>query len=220
MSVDLVIARCNEGLDWLAPFCEKGLVDRVFVYNKGAIPIAPPQCKIPILVECRPNEGRDIEAYLYHVAKYYDCLGDYTLFLQANPHDHTAHMANKLLAFKMHRSTQSRLFIFSDMAAYDTGENNPRWQIVYRYLFYGTAVDMVYGAGAQYLVSREAIQFRSKAFYAQTLSMFKNAEKVIGTPGVGINRDAQPGISAVDLMAYPFEGIMPIMWDMSTVARN
>jgi len=217
--MDLVIARYNENLDWLGPFCEKKLVDRIFIYNKGTIAI-PPQCKIPISVECRPNEGRDPETYFYHIVKYYDHISDHTLFLQANPHDHTAHVVNKLLAFKTHKSVQSRLYFFSDKIAYDTGENNPRWSIVYRYLFYGAAVDMVYSAGAQYLVSREAIQYRSKAFYAQILSMFKNAEKIIGVPGIGINQDAQPGISAIDLIAYPFEGIMPIMWDMSTMARN
>ena len=129
-------------------------------------------------------------------------------------------MENKLLAFKMHPSMQSKLSIFGDHVAYDTGANNPRWEIVYQYLFYGTAIDMVYSAGAQYLVSREAIQYRSIAFYKQILSMFKNAEKIIGVPGVGINHDAQPGISSIDLMAYPFEGILPIMWDMTTTARN
>jgi len=217
--MDLVIARFSENLDWLQDLCQKKLIDRIFVYNKGG-PLSLPPLNIPVSVEQRPNVGLDIETYLNHIFKCYNDLGDYTLFLQGTPQRHTANLISKLLAFKMHPSLQSKLFIFSDWIAYDTEQNNPRWAIVYRYLFYGTAIDMTYGSGAQYLVSNGAIRFRSQAFYAHALDLFKNAEKVIGLPGVGINTDAKPGISAVDLMAYPFEGIMPIMWDLTTKARK
>jgi len=124
--MDLIIARYNERLDWLGPFCERKLVDRVFIYNKGTDIIIPPQCNIPILVENRPNEGRDVEAYVHHIAKYYNNFGDHMLFLQANPYDHIKHMENKLLAFKMYPSMRSKLFVFGDHVAYDTGANNPR----------------------------------------------------------------------------------------------
>jgi hypothetical protein len=218
--MDLVIARYNENIDWLNSLCQKKLVNRIFIYNKGN-DIKPPQYNnIPILIESRPNEGRDPETYFYHILKYYDNIKDHILFSQANPFDHIKYVENRLLAFKQYPSTQSKLTFWSDHFAYDTNTNNPRWEIVYRYLFYGTATDMVYSASAQYLVSPEAIKYRSKAFYTQVLSMFKNAEKIIGTPGIGINKDAQPGISAIDLMAYPFEGILPIMWDMTTKSRN
>ena len=90
--MDLVVARYNEHLDWLGPFCRKKLVDRIFIYNKGTDNLIPPQCDILTTVEDRFNEGRDVETYVYHISKYYDNLGDYTLFLQANPFDHIKHI--------------------------------------------------------------------------------------------------------------------------------
>ena len=217
--MDLVISRYNENLDWLVPLCQKKLIDRVFVYNKGS-PITLPSYGVPTTLENRPNSGLDIENYLHHISKHYSDLGDYILCIQASPKGHTANVQSKILAFKKYPSVQSDLFYFSDWVAYDTEQNNPRWAIVYRYLFYGTATDMVYSSGAQYIVSQRAIRFRSPAFYDHTLSMFANAEKIIGLPGTGINRDAKPGLTATDLMAYPFEGILPFMWDLTTQARK
>lgn len=219
MDIDLVVSRFKENVDWIHTLCERRLVDRVFIYNKGP-DMQPPSVGIPLSVEQRPNVGRDIETYLRHIAKHYDDQGGHTLFLQGNPHEHAFNVVAKLTAFRMHPSLQSKLFVFSDAFSYDNETNNPRWAIVYRYLFYGTATDMAYGAGAQYLVSREAIRHRSVAFYNHALGLFDVADRVIGAPGVGINADAQPGISAADLMAYPFEGLMPIMWDLTTPARK
>jgi hypothetical protein len=78
-SIDIVVARYNENMDWLLP-----LSDICTVYNKGDDMISDKYKKIYIL----ENVGRESHTYLHHIIKNYDNLGKITLFTQANISDH------------------------------------------------------------------------------------------------------------------------------------
>lgn len=79
--VDLVVARYNEDIGWLAPLAASGAFDRVFVYNKG--PHYELENKgIPgAYVVQLDNVGREGHAYLFHIIDHYDDMADVTIFL-------------------------------------------------------------------------------------------------------------------------------------------
>ena len=83
-SIDLVITRYREPLDWLEPyFGRPGW--RIFVYNTGKRP--PPRHICARAATCTqvPNAGFEWHGYLRHVADRYDRLADLTLFMQGDP---------------------------------------------------------------------------------------------------------------------------------------
>lgn len=79
-TIDLVISRYNEDLDWLDAIDLKRF-RRVIVYNKGPTCTYSKSC-----VEIIPlnNVGRVDHTYLYHIIKNYDHLAYVTLFLPAS----------------------------------------------------------------------------------------------------------------------------------------
>jgi hypothetical protein len=85
-TIDLVIARYNENLDWLKDYSTYQF-NRVFIYNKGKSDVELPESfksiKPPIY-EKLPNVGRCDHSYIYHIIKYYDDLGDVTIFIKGS----------------------------------------------------------------------------------------------------------------------------------------
>lgn len=75
-TVDLVVARYNESVQWL----NKVSPDRLFLYNKGNH-IDKPYIKLK-------NFGRESDTILTHIISNYNDLADITIFLQGNPFDH------------------------------------------------------------------------------------------------------------------------------------
>jgi hypothetical protein len=81
-SVDIVVARYNENLEWLLPYssiCK--------VYNKGDDDINYITYNFSS-IEKIANVGREAHTYLYHIIKNYDNLAKITLFTQGNILDH------------------------------------------------------------------------------------------------------------------------------------
>lgn len=76
MNIGVVISRYNEDLSWALPITHK-----LYIYNKGP-------ANIPFNSITLQNVGRESHTYLHHVVSNYDCLDDYTVFLQGNPKDH------------------------------------------------------------------------------------------------------------------------------------
>ncbi|KAF2485870.1 hypothetical protein BDY17DRAFT_112919 [Neohortaea acidophila] len=104
-SLDLVVCRYHEPttsivtqLNQLMELpATQGLNIRVLVYDKGNTTTATDlQTELSsklqrspqeIIVEARPNVGRDAEAYLYHIDSHWDSLAHHTLFMQAEMHE-------------------------------------------------------------------------------------------------------------------------------------
>lgn len=74
-TIDLVISRFNENLEW---FKDSTPYRRVFLYNKG-LPFTYPGDNVNIID--LPNVGRVDHTYLHHIIENYDTLADVTLFL-------------------------------------------------------------------------------------------------------------------------------------------
>ena len=76
-SIDVVISRYNENLDWLKEINEDKF--NIIVYNKG---INDNFIKLPNMTIINlDNVGRESHTYLYHVINNYNNLADITIFL-------------------------------------------------------------------------------------------------------------------------------------------
>lgn len=88
-SVDIVISRYAESLEWLCDpeiyslISNADIKTRIFIYNKGNnnIKICMLPKHIEIVYENIENVGRCDHSYLYHIIKYYNNLADVTMFL-------------------------------------------------------------------------------------------------------------------------------------------
>lgn len=76
--MDVVVARYEEDLAWLAPIAADCVV-----YNKGSAVVNT----FRSLVEL-PNVGREAHTYLHHIVTNYDSLADVTVFVQGCIADH------------------------------------------------------------------------------------------------------------------------------------
>lgn len=82
MSVELVVARFNENLNWLRKVPKNF---KITIYNKGSNNIPYKFIKIP-------NVGRESNTYLHHIIKNYNNLSKTTIFVQGDPFDHCPHL--------------------------------------------------------------------------------------------------------------------------------
>ena len=84
-TIDIVIARYEENLDWLYRLIPDELpykISKIYIYNKGSelTNIHLPNINIITL----PNLGRESHTYFYHVINNYNNLADKTIFLPAS----------------------------------------------------------------------------------------------------------------------------------------
>lgn len=93
-SVDLVIARYNENLDWT-----KSIQYDLHIYNKGG--------KIPgQIVKELSNIGREAHTYLHHILSNWNNLADITIFCQGDPFLHSPDFLKLLTKVNRYKSVQ------------------------------------------------------------------------------------------------------------------
>jgi hypothetical protein len=156
----LVIARYNETIDWSSRY-------KRILYNKG-VPL-PGSVVLP-------NIGREAHTYLFHIVENYDRLDDYTVFLQGNPFDHSPNLFRQLDTFAT-LSEMPDFFHVSEVILPTNSEVDPHHRDTpvdkyYTFLFEKSPRrQFVFGAGAQFLVSRKAIQSLPLSLYKELLDM-------------------------------------------------
>ena len=108
-SVDLVIARYQEKLDWLSSY-EQYNFKNVYVYNKGKndgkCALKGKQC----IQETLKNEGRCDHTYLYHIIKNYDNLANVTIFTKGSSY---GERERKKLNFTIKKVFETNNTVFS-----------------------------------------------------------------------------------------------------------
>ena len=76
-TIDIVVARYNENLEWLSEINDERF--NIIVYNKG---VNDNFIKLPNMTTINLNNvGRCDHTYLYHIINYYDSLTNITVFL-------------------------------------------------------------------------------------------------------------------------------------------
>lgn len=84
-TIDLVIARYKEPLDWLKKYARYPF-RRIYIYNKSEDPPKCPIANVDCRIESLPNVGVCDHTYLYHIVKTYNDpdQADMTIFLPAS----------------------------------------------------------------------------------------------------------------------------------------
>jgi hypothetical protein len=83
-TIDLVIARYNENLDWLKAYKNYNF-NKIYLYNKGTSPIRlPDPFHAKAIYEDLENVGRCDHTYIHHIIKNYDRLGDVSFFIKGS----------------------------------------------------------------------------------------------------------------------------------------
>lgn len=157
--VTIVVAKYREDVRWT-----KSLPYRCIVYDKD---------------KDIPNLGLEAETYLRHILENYSDLTDFTLFLQGGPFDHTRTVKKHNIAQKIAKLQ----FVNAYQPFYPKiTATNPRVLEIERKwgpwgrINLGEYADQwflppiqKFNCGAQFMVPREAILFRSKKFYEEVI---------------------------------------------------
>jgi hypothetical protein len=163
----VVVSRYQEKIDWTS-----GIKDCI-IYNKGP---TTPDSVHPVI--SLPNVGREGHTYLYHIVQNYDQLDDHTCFLQGHPFDHTPDLELRL------RYVDDRVsflpiskHIHAINLCYDPTDFSLHPLLINTYQrVFGvskTNHEFTFGAGAQFIVSRDAIRSRPKSFYENLLNIME-----------------------------------------------
>jgi hypothetical protein len=157
-TVEIVVARYDEGLDWLAD-----LLYPVTVYNKGSqMGAATPLSNI----------GRESHTYLWHITSRYENLAPVTVFCQG---DAPAHAPNLLESFDWALNEFGFLCDTLMECDLDGAPHHPGLPIlpIWHKLFPNQAAPrkLLFGPGANFYASRAAIRSRDLAFYQRALDL-------------------------------------------------
>lgn len=172
--VKIIVARYNENIEWTNKF------KNVLIYNKGEILDAKYRQMT------LPNVGREGHTYYQYIYDNYYNLEDYTVFLQGNPYDHSPKL-NESIDYIYHSINNNKSFNFaylSENIGYTDFNGCPHLpnsgiQIHIRYVFYklfGKIIEsqkMLFGAGAQFIVSRERIHSRPRELYLKIIKLLE-----------------------------------------------
>jgi hypothetical protein len=177
-ALKIVIARYKEDITWA-----NALHNEVLIYDKSGEP-----CVLPAVLPTvsLANVGREGHTYAYHILTHYDTLDDYTVFLQGYPFDHSPQLEKQLreIRDRIEQGTQSDFQYVSQRVLFSNLERCPyditlNMVPVYEKVFgpFGAMKKeghpFVFGAGAQFVVSRAAIQSRPRAFYQNLCSILE-----------------------------------------------
>lgn len=164
----IIISRYSEDIEWSNQF------SNVVIINKG-IP-----CNISNEI-VMPNFDREGHTYYQYIYDNYDDLPDHLIFLQGNPFDHSPNVIDLLNHYISHinNNVDSNTMKYISQQFHNVNPVKPdKWiptlpiKEIYTKLF-GSAIDIdsLFGAGAQFMVSRELILRRPKDFYKNIVDL-------------------------------------------------
>jgi len=175
-NIKIIITRYNECLNWAKKF------NNILLYNKG-------NQNDPILNDFNyiniPNVGRDIHTIFYHIYHNYDSLdSDYFVFLQGFAHDHSPNL-NKNMNKIINRINNNEHIKYEDLCELIIDgkifchKSIDIMNSVYERVFAEKMrnKNIMFGSGAQFIVSRENILKRSRDFYLNIMNMLDYANE-------------------------------------------
>lgn len=167
----IVVSRFNENVEWTKQF------SNVIIINKGK----------PLLTyneRFLNNVGREGHTYYKYIYDNYENLSDYTIFLQGNPFDHSPNIIsniNKYINKYINKELTDFEFL-SESIHYSSlnQERNTYWQCKHIHRdwkrVFGEELDnheCIFGAGAQFIVSKTKILKHPKEFYNNIVKMLE-----------------------------------------------
>lgn len=171
MSFCIIVARYNENIEWTKEF------PHVIIYNKG-MQLNDDDGYNEILLN---NVGREGHTYYKYICDNYDNLPDYNVFLQGNPFDHSPNIISNLHHHIRHGFNLGFAFLSEHVYCSSLDrECMLNWQCKnihqnWKHVF-GVNCDnqeCIFGAGAQFIVSKKRILQNTKEFYKNILQMLE-----------------------------------------------
>ena len=176
--MELVVARYLEDLSWLGNIPPQ---IRASVYDKSgqrSTPVAPN-------TQYLENVGREAHTYLHHIVARYETLAPITVFCQGKPFDHAFDFRKTLRALVEGKTPIPDFFwlghladtdspdgiLFKTWSKNETGEGLDLSGF-HRALFgFDGPPEYSFFGGAQFIVTRERIQFRPREWYQNALGI-------------------------------------------------
>lgn len=164
----IIVAKYNENVEWTKQ------LPNVIIYNKGS-KIGDEYVQIPL-----KNVGREGHTYYEYIYNNYDSLPDYVAFLQGNPFDHSPNVINNLNDFINSSTKPDFVFLSERVLDCKLGGcvHHPDLPLhkIYKYLFNRSAdknTNFTFGAGAQFIVSKNLILKRPRDFYLKIIKILE-----------------------------------------------
>jgi hypothetical protein len=171
----IIVARYNEKINWTKQ------LKNVLIYNKGKC-ISPDEYNYKQL----KNIGREGHTYYQYIYDNYDYLDNYTAFVQGNPFDHSPNLIKQITNFSEQENIQFHYLSNWKIKCNITGckyynpNRRPNMMEVYEMLFDKKVdnLEWVFGAGAQFIVSKKAIYKKPKEFYRKIINLLESKDTV------------------------------------------
>jgi len=171
----IVVALYKEDIEWTKQFMNE--FTKVIIYNKGIKLVVEDYDEI--LME---NVGREGHTYYSHIVNNYDNLDDYTIFLQGNPFDHSPNLIDNIFKYIKNKELNidfdylSENIVSSCLATEHRSHNECKNLYTTFENVFGVKPDnnnheCVFGAGAQFIVSKKSILKRTKDFYENIVNI-------------------------------------------------
>jgi hypothetical protein len=173
----IIVARYKEEIDWI-----KEIKGDVLIYNKG-----PDNINHDYDIHHLGNIGREGHTYYKYIYDNYDNLDDYTFFLQGDPFDHSPNIINDINLFKPEECNGFKILSNWKIKCNINGCNHfnhkhkPNIRQVHDMVFGNSPeyIEWIFGAGAQFVVSRDVILRNSKDFYLNIINLLESRDTVI-----------------------------------------
>jgi hypothetical protein len=170
MSICIIVARYNENVEWTKQF------PNVIIYNKGT------KLDNNYNEVFLDNVGREGHTYYKYICDNYDNLSDYTIFLQGTPFDHSPNIISNLTKYINSKDLSIDFEFLSEQIYYSSLdiEFNTFWQCQNIHKnwerVFGVNIgnhECIFGAGAQFIVSKNKILKNTKEFYKNIVKMLE-----------------------------------------------
>ena len=175
MKHEIVVARYIENVEWALELSRKGYNVKIYNKHDGE--------------NLLPNVGREAHTYLHHIVTNWNHLADFTVFLQGNPFEHASnaiHLVSEILNENIDfdfAPITSMGFIICDKNSQPHGINNqkviPTGKLFEWLTLTPSPEIFIASPGAQFVVSRNAIQSKTKKFYQRALKAVEYANNPV-----------------------------------------
>ena len=172
MSFRIIVARYNEDVEWTKQF------QNVIIYNKGE------ELNNNYNEIFLNNMGREGHTYYKYICDNYENLEDYTIFLQGSPFDHSPNIISNLTNYINNKELSIDFEFLSEQIHYSSLdlECSRYWQCTHIHQDWERVFSVnrenqecIFGAGAQFIVSKNKILKNTKNFYENIVKMLEHA---------------------------------------------
>jgi hypothetical protein len=151
----VIVARYNEDVEWV----DKIKYDTI-VFNKN-------ENDVNLFENNLPNVGREGHTFFSYIVNNYEYLPEYVAFLQGKPNDHCANFIDDINTFSFNTEFKQLGPLFEEIT---TNEHINQQVIGYaNKIGFEIKFPLYYVRGAQYIISRNLLHKKPKAYYEKIL---------------------------------------------------